>query len=220
MESLSDRLARVHQRISAAAARAGRTPDTVTLVAVSKKQDAHKVRAAAAAGHRVFGESYVQEATAKQDACSDLDVSWHMVGHLQKNKAKFVVGRFALLHTLDSAALARELDKRARAADVEVVNALIEINIAGEGTKSGVAPAALPELLEAVETCERLRVLGLMTMPPRAGDPRPHFRTCAELAARHNLAELSMGMSSDFEIAIEEGATLIRVGTEIFGART
>jgi pyridoxal phosphate enzyme (YggS family) len=207
--SLEARIADVQARIARAAA--GRP---VTLVAVSKTHPAELVRAAHRAGLRVFGENYVQEWAGKRDALADLDLEWHFVGHLQKNKAKDVAGKVALIHGVDSLALAQAIDRRAAAPQ----DVLVEVNLGGEASKAGVAPGELGGLLEAMRALPRARVRGLMCIPP-PGDTRPHFRRLAALAREHGLAELSMGMSDDYEAAIEEGATIVRVGTAIFGPR-
>jgi pyridoxal phosphate enzyme (YggS family) len=215
------RLAEVKQRIGRAAERAGRDPATVTLVAVSKTHPVEAIRVAHAAGATVFGENYVQELARKQEALAGLELEWHLVGRLQRNKAKDVVGRVSLVHSVDSAGLAEALAKRAAAAGV-VQDVLVEVNLAAEATKAGVAEAELDALLGVIAPLGSLRCRGLMTMPPPADDPeasRPVFRALARLAAARGLAELSMGMTGDFEVAIEEGATLVRIGTAIFGER-
>ncbi|MFZ1122497.1 MAG: YggS family pyridoxal phosphate-dependent enzyme, partial [Candidatus Binataceae bacterium] len=205
-----------------------RNPAAVRLVLASKTPPPEAIRAAYAAGAREFGENYVQEAAAKQDALADLedleDVRWHLIGHLQTNKARDAVNRFALIHSLDSARLASALGRARPAPRVPV---LIEVNAAGEASKSGVAPAEVERLIEAARAT--VEILGLMTIPPPATDPersRSHFAALRamrdRLAAATGLAlsELSMGMTDDFEVAIEEGATIVRVGRAIFGERT
>jgi pyridoxal phosphate enzyme (YggS family) len=206
--TLAERVAEVQARVARAAG--GRK---VTLVAVSKTHPAERVRAAHAAGLRVFGENYVKEWAEKRDALADLDLEWHFVGHLQRNKAKDLAGKVALIHGVDGLALAQALDKRGEQ------DVLVEVNLGGEASKAGVAPDALPALLEGIRALSRVRCRGLMCIPPPADDPRPHFRRLAELARQHGLAELSMGMSDDYEVAIEEGATIVRIGTAIFGPR-
>jgi pyridoxal phosphate enzyme (YggS family) len=205
-------LIRVRERIALACARAGRDPASVTLVAVSKTQPVERLREAFEAGQRVFGENYAQELRAKADALPGAE--WHFIGALQTNKARIVVGRAALIHTCDRLSLARELAKRAASQRV-----LLEVNIGREPQKSGALPQDVPALLDAVRALPTLRCEGLMCIPPAAGDPRPHFRALRELAGKLGLRELSMGMSADYETAIEEGATIVRVGTAIFGAR-
>lgn len=206
----------VRSRIAAACARAGRAVDSVKLIAVSKTRPAGLVREAMEAGQRAFGENYAQELREKADALPDCE--WHFVGALQTNKAKVVVGRAALIHTCDRLALAEELGKRARSAGL-TQRVLLEVNVGEEPQKAGVLPADAPGLLERVRAVEGLRCEGLMCIPPAEGDPRPRFRALRELAERLGLRELSMGMSADYEMAIEEGATLVRVGTAIFGER-
>ena len=227
-DEIAARLTAARERIARAARRAERNPAAVRLVLASKTQPPEAIRAAYAAGAREFGENYVQEAAAKQDALADLedleDVRWHLIGHLQTNKARDAVNRFALIHSLDSARLASALGRARPAPRVPV---LIEVNAAGEASKSGVAPAEVERLIEAARAT--VEILGLMTIPPPATDPersRSHFAALRamrdRLAAATGLAlsELSMGMTDDFEVAIEEGATIVRVGRAIFGERT
>jgi pyridoxal phosphate enzyme (YggS family) len=219
---IAGRLAGVRERIARAAVRAGRDPSAITLVAVSKTRPAEDVVAAAAAGQRLFGENYAQELRDKAQALATADVAWHFIGALQRNKVKHVVGRAALIHTVDDAELAREIDRRAVALGLRQ-DVLIEVNVAAEAQKHGVAPAGLAELVAMIRGLPHLALLGLMTVPPIAEDPaasQPHFRALRELAAVHGLTELSMGMTHDLEVAVEEGATLVRVGTAIFGSRT
>jgi pyridoxal phosphate enzyme (YggS family) len=209
-------LAAVRARIEAAARRAGRDPASVRLVAVSKTKPAGDVRAAMAAGQTLFGENYAQELRDKAREVAGAE--WHFIGPLQRNKVKYVVGAATLLHAIESFDIAREIDKRAKATQ----DILIEVNVAREPQKHGVAPEALPGLLAALSALPHVRVRGLMTMAPLSEDPeasRPHFRALRELAQKHSLPELSMGMTQDLEVAVEEGATLVRVGTAIFGAR-
>lgn len=216
---ITEALARVHERIERACAACSRDPRSVRLVAVSKTKSASQVRAAYEAGQRDFGENYAQELDAKAKALSDLtDLRWHFIGHLQSNKAKLVAPRAAMVHSIDSASLAKELGKRAP----RVLPVLVEVNVAGEASKSGVTPSDLPALLDATRATPNLELVGLMTVPPP--DDLEVARSCfgelANLAARHGLRELSMGMTSDLEVAIACGATIVRVGTAIFGART
>jgi PLP dependent protein len=221
---ITARLAELRERVALAARRAGRDPAAVTVVLASKTQPPEAIRAAYAAGAREFGENYVQEAAAKQDALADLgDLRWHLIGHLQTNKARDAANRFALIQSLDSARLAAALGRVRPAPRVPV---LIEVNAAGEVSKTGVEAAGLERLIEAARAA--VDILGLMTIPPAAPDParaRPHFAMLREmrdrLAAATGLAlsELSMGMTGDFEVAIEEGATIVRVGRAIFGER-
>ena len=209
-------LLEVKQRIDQACARAGRPPRSVRLIAVSKLQPVPLLEAARAAGQQRFGENYAQELRDKSEQLPG--VEWHFLGGLQTNKAKMVVGRAALIHTCDRLALAEEISRRALKADV-VQRVLLEVNVGREPQKAGVLPEGTAELLAQVRALPGLSCTGLMCIPPAEGDPRPHFRALRELAAQLGLAELSMGMSADYEAAIEEGATLVRVGTAIFGAR-
>ncbi len=220
------RLARVRRRIEAACAACGRDPAAVTLVAVSKLHDAAAVAALAACGQAIFGESYIQEALPKMEA-APAGLTWHFIGHLQRNKARFAVGRFALLHTLDNVELARVLQKRNSEAGLRQAVCL-QVNVAGEAQKSGVSPEGLAELAEAVAAMPALALEGLMVIPPVFDDPegaRPAFARLRALrdtlAARLGLPlpVLSMGMSGDLEAAIGEGATHVRVGTDLFGPR-
>ena len=226
---IADNLARVRDRMAKAALRAGRSPEEVTLVAVSKIQPAAAVREAFAAGQRVFGENYVQEAIAKMDALP-AEAVWHIVGRLQSNKAKVAAARFRAVQTVDSPKLARALERHAAEAG-RPVEGLIQLNWSREAAKAGIQDeAALRERIEEAAEFRSLRIVGLMTIPdPEYGEQalRRHFSEMRQL--RENLAkeygigadfsELSMGMSRDYEWAIEEGATIVRVGTAIFGAR-
>ena len=207
--TLPERVEAVRARIARAAG--GRA---VKLVAASKTHPAELIRAGFAAGLVAFGENYVQELAAKRAALADLPIEWHFIGHLQRNKAKDVVDRVALIHGVDSVALAEALARRA----TRVQDVLIEVNVGGEASKAGVAPADLKGVLAGIAPLEKVRCRGLMAIPP-PGDNRQHFRTLAALAREHGLPELSMGMTDDFEVAIEEGATLVRVGTALFGPR-
>ena len=233
-DSLALRLNAVRARIASAARRSGRDPDDVDLIAVSKTRPAEKVLEAMDAGQCVFGENRLQEARAKMDAVATATSSsapapeWHLIGHLQTNKARDAVGRFALIHSVDSVRLVAELERRAAAREVTQA-ILLQVNVSGETSKFGVTPEALGALLDAVDAAPHLRAEGLMTIPPFSSDPeaaRPYFARLHDLWAdvadhparvgRH----LSMGMSGDFEVAVEEGATLVRVGTALFGPRT
>jgi len=220
MQDIRANLQRVLERVARAAERAGRRADDVLLIAVSKTVEAERIAQALAAGVRALGENRVQEARAKI-AELGRPVPWHLVGQLQTNKAKEAVDLFDVIHSLDRLDLARELDKRARGRG-RPVEALVQVNVAGEGQKGGVAPDGLPALLDAVAGLGHVRVRGLMAIPPEAPDAegaRPWFRALRKLGERHGLVELSMGMSGDFEVAIEEGATMVRVGTAVFGPR-
>ncbi len=226
MSTIAARLAELRSRIAVAASASGRDPAAVALVAVSKRQPASAVREAWEAGQRVFGENYAQELVAKAAELADLDgLVWHMIGHLQTNKARAVAPLAHMVETIDSPALAAELGKRATALG-RVLHALVEVNVAGEASKSGCSEAALGAVVAAVRATPGLALRGLMTMPPLSDDPeasRPHFARLCELRERHGgvaaLPELSMGTSHDFEVAVAEGATLVRVGTALFGAR-
>lgn len=219
--SVREDLARVRARIAAAEARAGRPAGSVQLVAVSKTQPVEKVREAYEAGQRLFGENYAQELRDKAAALAELkDLRFHFIGTLQKNKAKYVAPVAAMFEALDDLSLAAELSRRA-AATGRVLPVLVEVNL-GEGQKGGVEAPGLAAFVAALRGLPGLRVEGLMCIPPAAEDAeqtRPHFRRVAALAREHGFAAVSMGMSGDFEVAIEEGATLVRVGTAIFGAR-
>jgi PLP dependent protein len=223
---LESRLAAVRGRIDVAAAGCGRDPAEITLVAVSKFHPAEAVSLAAAAGQTVFGESYIQEALVKMDALAEASLTWHFIGRLQKNKAKFAAGRFAMIHTVDSLELARVLQKRALAVGA-VQDILMQVNIAGEPQKAGIAEEEAQALAGDIRGMGNLRLMGLMVMPPFFDDPersRPYFARLralrGELADRCGaLPFLSMGMSGDLEQAVEEGATHVRVGTDIFGQR-
>jgi len=218
-------LAEVRRRIESAATSCGRDPASVRLVAVSKGHDADSIRAAYAAGQRIFGESYAQELATKAESLADLsDLEWHFIGHLQSNKAKVVAGIARAIHSVDSSHLARELARRARSAS-HPIHVLVEVSVAGEAQKSGVLPQDLEAVLAAVEAETSLTLRGLMTMPPH-GDldiARRTFETLASLRNLHGgaqrLPELSMGMSDDLEVAVAAGATMVRIGTAIFGKR-
>jgi|UniRef100_A0A7C3SKS8 pyridoxal phosphate enzyme (YggS family) len=228
MGSIAENLAAVKKRLEAAAHRVGREPEDVRLVAVSKSVPVELLKEAVAAGQRIFGENYLQEARPKIAALG-AGLSWHFVGHLQTKKAKAVVELFDLIHSVDRLKLAQALEQAAAALN-KVQDILLQVNLAGEETKSGASPGEVAGLLEEISKLQHLRVLGLMTMPPWFPDPeqvRPYFRALRELRDRlqdlrlvdNPLSELSMGMSHDFETAVEEGATLVRVGTAIFGKR-
>jgi PLP dependent protein len=227
--SIAVRLAEVRSRIDAAARAAGRDPASVRLVAVSKTFPLESVRDAYAAGQRDFGENRVQEALEKIGAAADLDARWHLLGHLQTNKARKAVSAFAVIQSVDSADLLRKLDAAA-AETKRSPELLVQVDLAGEASKHGVRPDDVPRILEEAGRCQAARVVGLMTLPPipeAPEDARPWFRQLRELrdgwlqagVPRGMLREMSMGMSGDFEVAIQEGATIVRVGTAIFGAR-
>lgn len=232
MDTFADRLSEARARIDAAARRVGRDPAEIAVVAVSKTRPPEDLRTAVAAGQTKLGENYVQELLRKQDVLADLAgrVEWHYIGHLQTNKARQLVGRTALLHAVDSPRLLDELDVRSRAAGV-VTALLLQVNVAREATKSGCSEEELPALVAHARSLPGVRLRGLMTMPPFFDDPdaaRPHFARLRILrdalvardpALAEPLRELSMGMSGDFEVAVEEGATLVRIGALLFGAR-
>ena len=217
--TVADGLKEIQGRIAEACRRAGRDPASVELIAVSKLQPEPLIREAYAAGHRTFGENYAQELRDKFDHLSDLSgMRWHFIGPLQTNKAKYVARSAAVFHAVDRLEIAQELSKRRTGGPLDV---LIQV-WSKEATKSGAAPEEVPALVEQVRALPQLRVVGLMAMPPLEENPeraRPHFRAVRELAAKVGLSQLSMGTTSDFEVAIEEGATMVRVGTAIFGER-
>jgi pyridoxal phosphate enzyme (YggS family) len=235
-QAIADGLGRVRERIAAAERAAGRAPGSVRLLAVSKKMTADDVRAALAAGQRAFGENYAQELRDKRAALAqdrtlptEADVpqppEWHYIGPLQSNKIKYVAGQVALVHTVDSAALLEAFEARGVAQAC-----LVQVNVAGEAQKRGLAPTDLPALLDRFAAMSHVTCAGLMVIPPFTEDPdeaRPHFaalrvlrdREVASPRANVDLRELSMGMSGDLEVAIAEGATIVRVGTAIFGGR-
>ena len=223
MSGIAANVARVRDRIAAAAVRAGRSPADVCLIAVSKTVGLDAVREAAAAGARDFGENYVQDARAKL-AAPGLDVRWHFIGHLQTNKARYVAGAFALVHSVDSVRLAEELGRRAAMSGV-VKDVLIEVSLDAAGAKTGVEPDGVAGLAESIAGAPGLRLQGLMGMAPIVTEgehARPHFaalRGMLDLLPAGSGRVLSMGMTGDFEAAIAEGATHVRVGTAIFGPR-
>lgn len=220
MSTLAERLEAVKARIRAAAGRAGRDPETITLIAVSKRQPASAIREAYALGVRDFGENYAQELRDKAAELADLSgLRWHAIGPLQSNKARYVADVAHAFHALDRESIAGALVKRRGERPLDV---FLEVNLAGEASKGGVAPEALPALHEAIATHPTLRIRGLMALPPLGEDPedvRPHFQRLAVLAGERGLSGLSIGTTADFEVAIEEGATHVRVGTAIFGPR-
>ena len=226
--SIAANLAQVNSRMAAAALRAGRSPASVRLVAVSKTMAAAAVDQAAAAGQAIFGENYVQELTAKSAAVRS-EVEWHFVGHLQSNKVRQIAGLVTMIHSVDRLSLAVEIDRQwenlGKSCEI-----LVQVNLSGEASKSGTTTQAALELVREISKLQHVRVMGLMTMPPFFDNPdeaRPFFRELKLLADRVaaeafpgvSMSELSMGMSGDFEAAIEEGATLVRIGSAIFGER-
>ena len=229
MTEIADKLAAVTSRIQQACAVAGRDPSSVRLVAVSKLHPASVIAEATTAGQQVFGENYVQELVDKAAHLSD-PIAWHMIGHLQSNKVKYLPGIVSMIHTVDRLSLAQEIDRQWRDKLSAACNILVQVNVSGEATKSGTTATEAVELVRQIARLPNIRVRGLMTMPPFFDDPelaRPYFQELRLLAEQIGkeaipgveMAELSMGMSGDFEVAIEEGATLVRVGTAIFGER-
>jgi pyridoxal phosphate enzyme (YggS family) len=229
MLEIKTRLKHVKDQISETAVACGRDPETVKLVAVSKTVPTDRILAAIRAGVTDLGENYVQEAREKIEALREENVSWHFIGHLQSNKAKYVVRLFELIHSIDSLKLAKELNKRASALG-KVQKILVQVNISGEATKSGIETEQAVRLVRDTAPLENISIQGLMTMPPFFNAPekvRPYFKALKNLQdlirdeaiANVHMTELSMGMSGDFAAAIEEGATLVRVGTAIFGER-
>ena len=221
----AERLRAIRRAVAESVDRAGRPAGSVTILGVSKTFPAASIRTFAQAGLGDFGESYLQEARGKIDELADLDPAprWHFIGHLQTNKARQAAAFFPVIHSLDRLGLARELDARAQALG-RTIETYIEVNVSGEESKSGLTPAELPRFLEDLALMPALKPLGLMTMPPYDPDPeasRPFFAALRELRDRlaPELPGLSMGMSGDFPVAIEEGATIIRIGTALFGDR-
>lgn len=230
MDQISANLAAVRERIDSAARAAGRRPETVRLVAVSKTFPMDAIRAAYEAGQRDFGENKVQEALQKIEQSADLEIRWHLIGHLQSNKARKAGPAFAAIHSIDSVDLLRRVDAAA-AAVTAAPEVLIQVDLAGEATKFGAAEAEVRDIARAAAGCRAARLTGLMLIPPWSEDAertRPYFARLRALRDRlvgegidaASLRELSMGMSHDFDVAIQEGATLVRVGTAIFGKRT
>ncbi|MDT4897246.1 MAG: dependent protein [Acidobacteriota bacterium] len=230
-DELRERLAGVRRRIEDCARRAGRAPGEVKLIAVSKTHPPDALRRAIQAGVNDLGENRVQEADEKISELGRDAARWHLIGHLQANKARRAVALFDLIHTLDSASLAQRLDRLCEEVERQELPVLVQVDLGGEAAKSGVSEEELPELVKAIGACTHLRLTGLMTLPPFFDDAelvRPYFRRLRELrdelrgrAAFGNggQGELSMGMSQDYEVAIEEGATFVRIGTAIFGER-
>ena len=220
MSEVADNINLIRQRIRAAAARAGRSTEEITLVAVSKAIEPERVEAALSAGQAIFGENKVQEAKAKIPLVSGR-ARWHMIGHLQTNKVRDAVALFEVIHAVDSLKLAEEVNKWAeRAGKTQAI--LVEVNVSGEASKFGLKPEDLKSTVTEINQLPRLDVRGLMTVAPFVDETekvRPYFRRMRELRDALGLRELSMGMTHDFEVAIEEGATLVRIGTAIFGER-
>jgi PLP dependent protein len=226
--TISGNLARINERIRAAAEKAGRDPASVHLVAVSKTRPAADIIAAFQAGQTVFGENYIQELVPKLAEVREA-VQWHFIGHLQSNKVKYIAGQVTLIHSVDRISLATEIDRQWGKLG-KVCDVLIQVNISGEATKSGTTEEGAIQLVRECALLPNIKVKGLMTMPPFFDDPdaaRPYFAELRRLSkvvsaqqiAGVEMAELSMGMSGDFEAAVQEGATLVRIGTAIFGER-
>jgi len=228
MSFIKDNLLEVKERMKKAAERSGRNSNEIKLIAVSKTVDVHCIKEAIKAGHQLFGENRVQEA---RDKIKDIgrDVKWHMIGHLQRNKVKYIFDLFDMVHSVDSIPLAHEIDRIGKKKG-KVMDILVQVNISGEETKYGMEAAEMMKIIKEISNYEHISIKGLMTMPPFFNDPedaRPYFIKLRELKNEIekqkvegvSMEELSMGMSNDFEIAIEEGATMVRVGTAIFGER-
>lgn len=226
MSKVSENIKIIKNRIDLAAKSSGRDSKTIKLVAVSKTKSSELIRAAFEAGQGIFGENYAQELARKASELSDLNIAWHFIGHLQRNKAKLIAPIVNCIETVDSVKLASEINRRAQ----RPIKILIEVNIADEKTKSGISSNEIPALLKELEQLENVLPIGLMVIPPYDENPessRPYFKKLRELMTKlneqaitkTNLTELSMGMSHDFEVAIEEGATIVRIGTAIFGER-
>jgi pyridoxal phosphate enzyme (YggS family) len=229
MSTISDRLDDIRARIAAAAHSAGRNPSSVRLIAVSKTFPLEFIREAFDAGQRDFGENRVQEALQKIERSADQSIRWHLLGHLQTNKARKAAPAFAVIQSVDSVELIQKLDQAAGSTG-HAPELLIQVDLAGEATKYGAAPREVPRLFDAAAACRAARVVGLMTLPPwpeTPEDSRPWFRQLRDLRDQwlasgvpaSMLRELSIGMSGDFEVAVQEGATMVRVGTAIFGSR-
>lgn len=224
-----EKINKIKECIDKTAIACGRDPDSIRLVTVSKTRSAKMVSKAVEAGATILGENYIQEAANKIHTLASLDVSWHFIGHLQTNKAKYAVRLFDLIHTVDSIKLARELNKHAEKIN-KIQNILIQVNTANDPSKSGIRPGKTLELIKGISQFKYLSVKGLMTMPPFFNDPenaRPFFsdlRNLKDLLMQEAVSnvmidDLSMGMTGDYKVAIEEGATLVRIGTAIFGER-
>ena len=221
-------ISQIKERIAAVCRNCGRHPAEVRLVAVSKKKPAADIEAAFAAGQNLFGESYVQECVAKIDEVKS-DIEWHFIGALQSNKVKYLRGKVAMIHSVDRLSLAEEIDRQWGKLDA-CIDILIQVNLGAEASKSGTTASDLSDLVRQIAKLKHVRIKGLMALPPWEADldeVRPYFQQLRQLAEQMNalelpnvvMQELSMGMSHDYEVAIEEGATLIRIGTAIFGAR-
>ena len=228
MSVIGDNIREIRENIAEAALRSGREPSEVRLMAVTKTVDDDRILEAIEAGVDIMGENYIQEAKRKIEM-KDVDVKWHMIGHLQSNKAKYAVRLFDMIHSVDRMKLAMELDRRSATAG-RVTDILIEVNVSGEESKNGISANEAPDLISQISLLDNLSIRGLMTMPPWFDDPedaRPFFVALRELRDKIiaedikgvEMRELSMGMSGDYRVAVEEGATIVRIGTAIFGAR-
>lgn len=226
---IADNLAEVKSNIAEAARACGRDPAEIRLIAVSKTVDSQRIANAYDCGQNLFGENRVQDALEKIDLLKGKEIHWHLIGHLQKNKVKYIIGKFDLVHSIDNFSLAETVHKKSQEQEI-VTNVLMQVNISGEETKSGLSPDQLQDTLVQVSQLSGVQVKGLMTIPPMQSDPeasRQYFAELRELRdeiARQaikniQLDELSMGMSNDYQVAVQEGATLVRVGTAIFGDR-
>jgi len=218
MTDVHENCRRVLERIQRAAVRSGRAPDAIKLIAVTKTVPAGRIRQAVEAGIVHIGENRLQEALPKRTELGDLALTWHFIGHLQTNKARRVVENFDWIQCVDRPELAEKLNQAAG----KPLPVLIEVNVGGESSKSGIDPGGLQAFVESFGSHERLRLRGLMAIPPFSENPedvRPYFRKLRELSDRFGLSEVSMGMSHDFEVAVEEGATMVRIGTSLFGER-
>jgi PLP dependent protein len=223
MSTIAENIAKVRERIREAAQASRRDPEAVGLLAVSKTKPAAAIREASACGQRDFGENYLQEALAKQLELADLDLTWHFIGPIQSNKTKAIAEHFHWVHSVDRLKIAQRLSEQ-RPAHLPPLNICLQVNVSGEASKSGCAPEDLPALAQAVTQLPRLRLRGLMTIPEPSDDPRAQREPLARLrqlrdSLNANLDTLSMGMSQDLEAAIAEGATWVRIGTALFGAR-
>ncbi|MCP3924632.1 MAG: YggS family pyridoxal phosphate-dependent enzyme [Desulfobacterales bacterium] len=230
MNKVIDKIKNIEKRLIDTAKKCGRDHDSVKLVAVSKKMSQERVRVAIESGAKILGENYIQEAREKIEALKEYDVSWHFIGHLQSNKAKYAVKIFDMIHTVDSVKLAKEIDKQAKKID-KIQEILIQINISEEESKSGVSADKTIQIIKEISRFDNIRIKGLMGMPPYYDNPemaKPYFVRMKEIQGMIEaekiegvlMDELSMGMTGDFEVAIQEGSTLVRIGTAIFGARS
>ncbi len=227
---VKENILRIKEKIADAAVKAGRNPNEITLVAVSKTFPYNYVNEAYLAGVKNFGENYVQDFLTKYDELKDKDIKWHFIGHLQRNKIKYIIDKIYMLHTLDSVRLAKNLNEKLESADKQL-RVLVQINIGEESAKNGIHPEEAENFLDELQTLSNLKVEGIMAIPPYFSESekvRPYFNRMRNLfdklkkfnCENINMRELSMGMSNDFHIAIEEGATIVRIGTKIFGERT